>query len=126
VGAVLLIDDNPIQLMIRESILRGAGFSVQVATSAESATAALRSLGSKVSVIVTDHVMPGTTGADFVRKLRAEHNWVSVIVLSGMPEAAPEYDHLQVTFREKPLLPPELIELVRSAIEMGNNQRGAA
>ena len=37
-----------------------------------------------------------------------------MIVLSGLPEAEPEYEGLDVVFRLKPVPPPELIELVRN------------
>ena len=124
-GVILLVDDNAIQLRVREAILRSAGFSISVATTAESALATLHTLGDRISVIITDHVMPGRSGADFVRLLRADNDWVPVIVLSGMPEAAPEYDDLNVTFRQKPLPPPELIELVRNTMEK-DAHRGAA
>ena len=40
---VLLIDDSPVQLHAREAVLRDAGFDVEVAATAESALALLRS-----------------------------------------------------------------------------------
>ena len=40
---VLLIDDNPSQLTIRELVLREAGFPVSIATNVEGALALLRS-----------------------------------------------------------------------------------
>lgn len=127
VGQVLLIDDNPLQLRVRETVLRNAGFNVQLAASAETALAMLRSSSDRIGLVITDHLMPGGDGAQFVRKLRQENSWIPVIVLSGMPEAEPEYDGLDVIFRVKPLPPPELIALVRACLESkGNNQAGAA
>ncbi len=127
VGQVLLIDDNPLQLRVRETVLRNAGFNVQLAASAETALAMLRSSSDRIGLVITDHLMPGGDGAQFVRKLRQENSWIPVIVLSGMPEAEPEYEALDVIFRVKPLPPPELIALVRACLESkGNNQAGAA
>jgi CheY-like chemotaxis protein len=123
---VLLVDDNALQLSVREAVLRNAGFQVSIATSAESALATLRILRSRIGVIVTDHLMPGCPGPEFVRKIRAEGDWIPVIVLSGLPEAMPEYDGLEVVFRAKPFPPPELIELVRLSLGKINRQRGAA
>ncbi len=114
---ILLIDDNPLQLGVRETVLRHAGFQVSVATTAESALATLRTLGNRIGLVITDHVMPQVSGSEFVRLLRAENDWVPVIVLSGMPEAAPEYEGLNVVFRQKPLPPLELIELARSSLD---------
>ena len=110
---VLLVDDNPVQLHIRETILRNAGFRVAIATSAESALVLLRTAGQHVGLVVTDHIMPGTSGAQFVQRLRAAGDQIPVIVLSGLPDAEQEYDGLNVLFRMKPLPPAELIDLVR-------------
>lgn len=116
---VLLIDDSPLQLRVREVILRDAGLEVCIATTAESAHALLRSegVGESIGVIVTDHVLPGASGADFVRQLREIRPSVPVIVITGLPEAEDEYKGLSVVFRQKPVPPPELIALVRESIK---------
>jgi DNA-binding response OmpR family regulator len=123
---VLLVDDNPLQLGIRETVLRSAGFSVAIATTAESALATLRILWDRIGVVVTDHVMPGCTGSELVRQIRAENDWVPIIALSGMPEAIGEYDGLNVVFRQKPLPPAELIALVRASMAQNPCDYGAA
>jgi DNA-binding NtrC family response regulator len=123
---VLLIDDNPLQLTVREAILRDAGFQVSVATNAESALATLRGLPNRVGVVVTDHIMPGCTGAQLVQQVRALNSWLPVIVLSGLPDAETEYQGLDVVFRSKPFPPSELIELVRSSLEHTDRIQGAA
>jgi DNA-binding NtrC family response regulator len=114
---VLLVDDNPIQLSARQMVLSQAGVEVQVATSAESALALLRTLSQaeRIGVIVTDHVMPQATGSEFVRLVREVNPQVPVIVISGLPEADREYEGLNVIFRQKPCPPPELIDLVQAA-----------
>jgi DNA-binding NtrC family response regulator len=115
---VLLVDDNPIQLSARQMVLNQAGLEVQVATSAESALALLRSLSKaeNIGAVVTDHIMPQATGSEFVRLLRDVNPQVPVIVISGMPEAQQEYEGLNVIFRQKPCPPTELIGLVQSAV----------
>lgn len=116
---VLLIDDSPLQLRVREAVLRDAGFEVCIATTAESAHALLRSdlVGDSVGVIVTDHILPGASGADFVRQLRQIRPAVPVIVVTGLPEAESEYAGLNVVFRQKPCPPAELIALVRDCMK---------
>lgn len=115
---VLLIDDNPSQLTIRELVLREAGFPVSIATNVEGALALLRSpgLAGRLGVIVTDHVMPGASGADFVRELRRINPHVPVIVVTGMAEAEQEYENLNVAFLQKPCPPPQLIQAVHDAL----------
>jgi DNA-binding response OmpR family regulator len=123
---VLLIDDNPLQLRVREAVLRNGGFHVTVATTAVSALALLHALDERVGVVVTDHLMPEASGSDLVRAIRAENNWLPIIVLSGLPEAIVEYEGLDVVFRVKPLPPAELIELVRTSLDQSTERRGAA
>jgi DNA-binding response OmpR family regulator len=115
---ILLIDDSPLQLRVREAVLRGAGFEVCIATTAESAYALLRSepLSATIGTIVTDHILPGASGAEFVRRLRQVKPDVPVIVITGLPEVESEYDGLNVIFRQKPCPPAELIALVRESI----------
>ncbi len=123
---VLLVDDNPVQLSVREAVLRKAGFQVSIANTAESALATLRIFPNRIGVIVTDHLMPGCSGPELVRRIRAENDWIAVVVLSGLPDANSEYAGLEVVFRVKPLPPPELIELVHSSLAEANRHRGAA
>lgn len=126
VSEVLLIDDNPLQLKVREAVLRNGGLQVTVATTAASALALLQVLGDRIGVVVTDHVMPEASGSDLVRAIRAEDNWLPIIVLSGLPEAVVEYEGLDVAFRVKPVPPAELIQLVRASLDQGTGRRGAA
>jgi CheY-like chemotaxis protein len=123
---VLLIDDNPLQLKVREAVLRGAGLQVSVATTAESALATLRVLPDRIGLVVTDHIMPGCSGSELVRQIRSFNSYLPVVVLSGLPEAESEYAGLSVIFRAKPFPPPELIELVHGILPPDEGTRGAA
>ncbi|MEP6643306.1 MAG: response regulator [Acidobacteriaceae bacterium] len=118
---ILLIDDDPAQLCVREAVLRQAGFSVSTAATASAAQQQLRnsSIASAVRLIITDHMMPGVSGYVFVRELRKLSPNIPVIVISGLAEAEEEYAGLNVTFLNKPCEPEELIETVRS-LAQGN------
>ena len=120
---VLLLDDNPTQLTIRELVLRKAGIQSHAATSAGAALAVLRSsVGQeKVGAVVTDHLMPGMDGAQFVRELRNFNPIMPVIVISGLPEAEEEYNGLNVVFRTKPCDPEDLIALLASILKSSGN-----
>lgn len=125
--SLLVIDDNPLQLKVRETILRQAGFQVSVATNSEIALATLRAVPERIGLVITDHLMPGTSGVELVRLIRASHLDLPIIVLSGLQEAEPEYDGLDVNFRLKPFPPGELIALIKALLLEGNGQqRGAA
>jgi len=114
---VLVIDDNPVQLNIREAILRDAGFLVSIATTGPSALALLNAATTPFDAIVTDHVMPKVSGADFVKALRKVNPKIPVLVVTGMPDIEADYAGLDVLVRHKPFPPKELISLLRSAIE---------
>jgi DNA-binding response OmpR family regulator len=113
---ILLIDDSATQLRVREAILRDAGFVVAVATTSESALALLRSSPALFGLVITDHLLHGVTGVDIVRQLRTFLPEIPVIVISGMPELDEEYEGLNVIIRQKPLPPPELIDLARTRL----------
>ena len=115
---ILLIDDDLKQLWLREAVLNAAGFKVARAASAEAALALLRSrpAAGQPDAIITDHLLPGASGAQFVMELRGIHPHVPVFVLTGLSGAETEYDGLNVPFLEKPCAPEQLIRLLREAL----------
>jgi len=115
---VLVIDDNPAQLSVRQAVLRDAGFSVTAVASAEEALDWLAHDASSqgLRVILTDHVLPGASGAAFVPSLRESRPAVHVFVVTGMDDAESEYSGLDVAFLCKPCAPEELIRNVRQAL----------
>jgi CheY-like chemotaxis protein len=109
---ILVVDDNPIQALTRKAILSGAGLDVQLAYSADAAFAALsQDAAGDITLVITDHIMPGESGSHFVRRLWERRAGLPVMVLSGMAEAHEDYVGLDITFRSKPIQPIELIEL---------------
>jgi len=113
---VLIVDDDPMQLRVRQAILCNAGFAVLTATDMESALELLRTKADDIGVVVTDHSLPGGSGADLVRELRRTAPSLPVIVLSGLPDFESQYDGLNVTSRHKPYPPDQLIREVQSAV----------
>jgi CheY-like chemotaxis protein len=111
---VLLIDDNPMQLHVRKAVLVDAGMCVSTASTSDEALALLRPPRSTpFDVIVTDHMLPGESGAAFVRQLRSLEAQVPVLAISGLPEAGGEYEALKVRFVPKPVPPEYLIQCVQ-------------
>ncbi len=115
---ILLIDDDAVQLRVRQAVLHDAGFEVAGAISAEAALALLRAEeGARVAAVVTDHMLPGLSGADVVREIRKVRPGIPVVVVTGLPGAEAEYAGLDIQFRQKPCPPEELIALVRSVTQ---------
>jgi CheY-like chemotaxis protein len=124
---VLLLDDNPAQLVVRELVLRKGGMESHVATKAQSALAFLRSDPGqqKIGAVITDHIMPDMDGVEFVRELRLFNRDIPVIVISGLAEAEAEYHGLDVIFRAKPCEPEDLIALVRATLSKPQDRASA-
>ena len=77
-------------------------------------------------MVITDHLMPGMGGLEFVRQLRFFNQEIPVIVVSGLPDADVEYKDLNVAFRLKPFDPEDLIALVRSTLDGYSCHRASA
>ena len=117
--AILLIDDNAVQAATRQTILRRAGYFVIAALNPARALDQFQrnEFQEEIGLVITDHSMPGMTGAEFVRELRRTHAELPVMVISGLDEAESEYTDFNVLFRLKPLLPENLIASVRQLLK---------
>ncbi len=118
-ATILLIDDNAVQAATRQAILKRAGFFVIAVLSPERALEQYRNneYPSHINLIITDHIMPGMTGAEFVKEVRSFDPKVPVLVISGLLEAEDEYRELNAHFRLKPLLPDDLLASVHRLIQ---------
>ena len=116
--AVLLVDDNAVQAAVRQTILKRDGLDVYVALSPTRALERFEAADFPVEIglVLTDHLMPGMNGAEFVTHLRRLHPHLPVLVISGLEEAEREYASLSVVFRTKPLLPETLLSLVHDLL----------
>jgi len=117
-ATLLLIDDNPIQAATRQTILRRAGYHVIAVLNPERAleTFQAEQFPDPIDLIITDHIMPGMNGDEFIARLRTFAPTVPVLVISGMAEAEEEYKGLGVDFRLKPLLPDNLLAIVHRLV----------
>ncbi len=119
---LLLIDDNAVQAITRQTILKRAGYFVIAALNPERVLDQFRrnEFPVEIQLVITDHIMPEMTGADFVRELRKIRPNVPVLVISGMQEAQDEYEGLGVEFRVKPLMPDALLESVHNLVRFSS------
>jgi CheY-like chemotaxis protein len=125
-SAILLIDDNPVQAATRQTILRRAGYFVIVALNPVRALEQFQrsEFPAEISVVITDHIMPGMNGAQFVRELRRMLPSLPVMVISGLEEAEVEYEGLDVQFLLKPLSPDLMLSHLRLLLQ--HQEAGAA
>jgi PAS domain S-box-containing protein len=84
-GRALLVDDEHLVRMSTADMLTDLGYQVVETASAEEALALMRS-DEAFDLLVTDHLMPGMTGVDLARIVRAEQPDMPVLLVSGYAE----------------------------------------
>jgi DNA-binding response OmpR family regulator len=124
--AILLLDDNAIQAATRQTILRRSGYFAIAALNPKRALEQFQNdeFPAAIRAVITDHIMPGMNGSDFVRELRKTHADLPVMVISGLEEAQVEYSGLNVEFLLKPLPPDTLLARLRDLLD--DEEEGAA
>lgn len=107
---VLVVDDDPVILRSLGRGLRLNGFDVALA---ENSTAALTELATRPpDVVVLDVSLPGLSGTDICRKLRADGDEVPVLMLSALDELEDRVAGLQAGADDYLVKPFALKELV--------------
>jgi PAS domain S-box-containing protein len=102
-GRVLLVDDEDVVRKSTAAMLAELGYQV---TEADSAEAALPLLGDGIDLLVTDHLMPGMSGADLVRQAQALRPGLPALIITGYAEVeaiAPDLPRLAKPFRQDEL-----------------------
>jgi CheY-like chemotaxis protein/two-component sensor histidine kinase len=104
-GTALLVDDEDLVRMSTAAMLGDLGFAVLEASSAEDALR-LVNRGERFDLLVTDHLMPGMTGTELARAIRAALPAMPVLIVSGYAEregVEPDLPRLAKPFRKDEL-----------------------
>jgi CheY-like chemotaxis protein len=116
-GRVLLVDDMHEDAELLAVLLEPLGASVAVAGSTEEALAILDK--EVVDLVVTDLNMPGASGLDLVRELRARRDVPAVIFMTGSQSAGDKVAAFElgaVAYLQKPIDTSYLIGLAREIL----------
>ncbi|WP_082515592.1 PAS domain S-box protein [Sphingomonas sp. Leaf412] len=84
-GTALLVDDEELVRLSTADMLADLGYTVLEAASAEEALVLVDG-GTPFDVLVTDHLMPGMSGAELAREVAKRRPQTSVLVVSGYAE----------------------------------------
>lgn len=90
--AILIVDDEAIILMALRQSLRasfGSCFRYEIAMNASEALSVLKELsdkGVRVVLVISDWLMPGMNGDEFIMKVRAADPQVRTILVSGQTD----------------------------------------
>ncbi len=115
---VYVVDDDPALRTALESLLRAAGFQVRLFGSAIDFQSAL--LPCDPCCLLLDIRLPGTSGLDLQDQLIDADMHVPVIFMAGQGEICDSVRALKagaVTFLTKPLLPHDLLNAIREALD---------
>jgi CheY-like chemotaxis protein len=112
---VLVVDDDPLVVASTAAMLEDAGHVVTEALSGARALDMLR-LGAEVDVVVTDHAMPGMTGAELARQMRQQWPRLPVILATGYAEL-PNGEEPGLPRLSKPYLQSELLEQISKSVD---------
>lgn len=104
-GRALLVDDEPALRLAIADMLQELGYSVTEASSAVEARSLIED-GAEMDLMVTDHVMPGMSGAQLARLVKRSHPGLPILLVSGyadVDEVAPDLPRLSKPFKQTEL-----------------------
>ena len=115
--AVLVVDDEEQLRKLIERMLSRAGFTVQTAPSGEAGLDLVRR-GRRFDTIVSDLMMPGMDGMQFLREIRQLDLDVPMIFLTGNPSLTTAMEAMEqggFRYLAKPMEAERLVEIVKDA-----------
>ncbi|WP_304166431.1 sigma-54 dependent transcriptional regulator [Phenylobacterium aquaticum] len=118
---VLVVDDDPTQRRLIQAVLEREGFAVVHAENGDQAIARLTS-GGPCDLILLDLVMPGLSGQDTLKEIRARSFAQPVIVVTatgGIDTVVQAMQAGACDFFIKPASPERIIVSIRNALSMG-------
>ncbi|HEU4437847.1 MAG TPA: response regulator [Methylomirabilota bacterium] len=116
---VLIVDDEEEVRAFTRDVLEMDGYAVLEAASAARALELGEAHPGALDLLITDVVMPGMTGPELARRLRARRPALRVLCISGYPESADrrvEGVRSWTAWLEKPFSPDALLAAVRACL----------
>jgi len=107
-GTILLAEDEPLLRELGETILTQAGYKILTAPNAEALKKFVAEHDGKIDLLLTDVVMPGMSGPELVRLVRARWPEIRVLYMSGYADDEIEDLDRDAGFLQKPFTPTEL------------------
>jgi DNA-binding NtrC family response regulator len=119
---VLVVDDDPTQRRLIQSVLERDGFAVAPCDGGDAAIQYLNA-GSPADIVLLDLVMPGLSGQDTLKEMRGRGYTQPVIVLTatgGVDTVVKAMQAGALDFFVKPASPERIIVSIRNALSMGD------
>ena len=124
---ILVVDDDTRLRSLLQRYLREQGFLVSAAKDAAEAEGFLKTY--LFDILIVDIMMPKVTGIEFLERLREGGNWVPVILLTAMGEAADRISGLETgadDYVPKPFEPKELVLRINNILKRTAREKDIA
>jgi len=82
---ILFVDDEVGLVNFGQKFLSRLGYQVITATRGQEAIEILTRMGSTIQLVISDQTMPGMTGLELARQIRAAHPELPIILCTGAP-----------------------------------------
>jgi DNA-binding NtrC family response regulator len=118
---VLVVDDDPTQRRLIQGVLEREGFAVFHAENGDDAIRALNA-GGQADVVLLDLAMPGISGQDTLKEMRARGFKQPVIVITatgGIDTVVQAMQAGAVDFFVKPASPERILVSIQNALSLG-------
>jgi signal transduction histidine kinase len=119
---VLLVDDEDLVRMATANMLRDLGYKVVEASSGAQALSALRS-GLEATVLVTDYLMPGMSGAALVKEMRGAGHQLPSLIITAYANAGLDVP-VDVPKLAKPFRQADLAARLNELLDSGVSAKG--
>ena len=116
-GAILIVDDDPIFLDLLRSYVRSCNLPFAEAHDGQEALAKLRE--KHFALVISDLKMPGTSGLDLLREVREHFPETGVIIITGYGDPHSYTEVIQsgaIDFLAKPFFRDELEAKINRAL----------
>jgi putative two-component system response regulator len=121
VPRILVVDDNEDNASLMAQLLQTRGYLVSVVHNADDADREIRV--HPPDLILLDVIMPGKSGYDFCRELKADRTTrlIPVVMMTGLSDREDKIRGIEAgadDFLNKPIFPEELFARVRSLVKL--------
>jgi PAS domain S-box-containing protein len=117
---ILLVEDEEAVRELASRILSAKGYSVVAAKSVKDAEQFSEKHTGKIHLLLTDIIMPGTSGRELARRITGRHPQTRVLYMSGYTDnvlAQGGVLEAGLSFLQKPFTPGALVQKVRDVLD---------
>ena len=117
---LIIEDEQKLAEMLLLRSLRGEGFAVDIASTADDGFQ--YAISDNYDLVILDLLLPDGSGTDLLRRLRQQHHKVPVLVLTARGDVESKVENFEAgadDYLTKPFALPELLVRVRALLRRG-------